>query len=357
MSGVGVFTKPGKPATFFEDTDPIGELRSKAQAALIEFYDSEDHDRVLSELESELEMEFTTMKAGLQPMYGIRSNAENLMRSGYSSTVAKKSPTKGSGSADEPSSSAGGAEASPGAAATPAPTATTGEPLPTAPMPMSEAKADVLAQIRTALVDKVVVALQQIDTLKVPEVTVVPYTLAAKADAHQFAFFFKPEVTGPGVDFAAVMHAAVGILQAHGCTIGAVRVLEGSYLAENDLMSQHYGVINQVARRGLAALTASARARLSQLYSDLLDSGCYVLGAFEFLQRHPEFTPSSLAALNDSCGCAKLGGGTYACVVQFPEGPPAIVLNAFHPEQLVPFTTPGRVVGGLEGLADRKSVV
>eukprot|EP00997_Jenningsia_sp_PLL12_P005896 NODE_2437_length_925_cov_181.130137_g2005_i0.p1 GENE.NODE_2437_length_925_cov_181.130137_g2005_i0~~NODE_2437_length_925_cov_181.130137_g2005_i0.p1 ORF type:complete len:208 (-),score=81.64 NODE_2437_length_925_cov_181.130137_g2005_i0:302-865(-) len=52
-------------------------------------------------------------------------------------------------------------------------------------------------------------------------------------------------------------------------------------------------------------------------------------------------------------GGRKLGGGTYALPMQVQGKGTHIVLNAFHPMQLQPFTTPGRGIIAMEGLSDR----
>jgi hypothetical protein len=174
-----------------------------------------------------------------------------------------------------------------------------------------------------------------------------PY-LPPADDRHQFIFFLKPEATRPGVHLEAVLELALHHLERFQVEPGAVRLMAAEYLARHQVLDQHYGVINRISKQGLAALTEGALAKLQDCFGERLEHGAPVLGGHQFLERFPDFSPAALSVLNDNLGTTKLGGGTYALSLKVL-GQPHILLNPFHPYQLVPFTTPGNGIIVIEG--------
>jgi len=71
--------------------------------------------------------------------------------------------------------------------------------------------------------------------------------------------------------------------------------------------------------------------------------GASVLGAFEYLDAHPEMNAESLSELWLSQPYTKLAGGTY-CVRIEGRGPVEYLINGFHPKQLAHFTASGRAL-------------
>jgi hypothetical protein len=171
--------------------------------------------------------------------------------------------------------------------------------------------------------------------------------------AHQFVFFIKPEATAvhDGVNLEALLGLVMGALEQHNVSCGAIRVLNGNYLAEHSIMDQHYGVINSISKGGRAAISQGAEATLEKDFGDQLAAGVPVLGGHEFVEQQADFSPLALSTLNDNIGTSKLAGGTYVLSFKLA-GSPQLVLNPFHPYQLVPFTTPGRAIIVIEGLSD-----
>lgn len=176
-----------------------------------------------------------------------------------------------------------------------------------------------------------------------------PY-VPADGTRHQFIFFIKPEATAKGVDLAEVLRIAEQTLARFKVDVGAVRILSADYLRRHQIMDQHYGVINRISKEGVPAITDSAKAKLQDSFGAIIEQGAPVLGGHQFLERHPDFTPVALSVLNDNIGTTKLGGGTYALSLKVL-GKPTILLNPFHPYQLVPFTTSGNGIIVMEGLS------
>jgi hypothetical protein len=79
-----------------------------------------------------------------------------------------------------------------------------------------------------------------------------PYDEDADPAIHQFVIFLKPEVTdlANGLDMNAVIGIVREELERWSVDIGAIRVLNGDYLAEKRIMHAHYGVINQISTQG-----------------------------------------------------------------------------------------------------------
>jgi hypothetical protein len=113
-------------------------------------------------------------------------------------------------------------------------------------------------------------------------------------------------------------------------------------------MHAHYGVINQISTQGHDAISDGAKARLATIYEKDLARGARVLGAHQFLDQEPAFTALALTSINDSFGTEKLGGGTYGLTLDVLSRS-YIILNPFHPYQLVPYTTPGHGIVVIEG--------
>eukprot|EP01012_Entosiphon_sulcatum_P017538 TRINITY_DN222_c0_g1_i5.p1 TRINITY_DN222_c0_g1~~TRINITY_DN222_c0_g1_i5.p1 ORF type:complete len:749 (+),score=162.02 TRINITY_DN222_c0_g1_i5:1641-3887(+) len=198
-----------------------------------------------------------------------------------------------------------------------------------------------------AALDKVIAGAQT-------DIWVKPFDPALSAAyKHQFAVFLKPESTNKqaGVDVLGIANLLHGILDKGGVTVGAIRVLGGPYLDKQDIISQHYGVIAKISRQGRSAISAAAEQKLKELFAAQLAEGAQVLGGHQFLEVEKGFTPYSLWLYGDNVGNKKLAGGTYAVSIKM-QGNQYIVLNAFHPQQLVPFTSPGKAVVAFECLSN-----
>src|SRR6201996_4799945 len=149
--------------------------------------------------------------------------------------------------------------------------------------------------------------------------------------------FLKPELTN--LDEAhgrAALDLLFGKLAEYGVEVTGGLVVRGDYLDRHDLMAQHYGVINEVARKGAAALAAPARAKFQEAFGRSVEDS-EVLGALEFLRAFPEMTGAELDRLWEQSKTAKLAGGTY-CAKVSAGGREVYLLNGFHPAQLAYFT-------------------
>eukprot|EP01124_Arcella_intermedia_P020203 TRINITY_DN27701_c0_g1_i1.p1 TRINITY_DN27701_c0_g1~~TRINITY_DN27701_c0_g1_i1.p1 ORF type:complete len:351 (-),score=52.88 TRINITY_DN27701_c0_g1_i1:103-1155(-) len=173
--------------------------------------------------------------------------------------------------------------------------------------------------------------------------------------AHHFVFFLKPEATNvkAGVKVDVCLKEAITALEkgvsGKPVIIGGIRVLGGPYLDQNSIMVQHYGVIAKISKEGESAISEDARKVLKTTYAEDIKSWSpeyyqsHVLGGHQFLQKYPEFNAFSLLALNDNLTITRLGPGTYSIKVKV-RGELFIVLNSFHPYQVVPYNSAGNAI-------------
>lgn len=181
-----------------------------------------------------------------------------------------------------------------------------------------------------------------------------PYTPPTDAALHQFVLFLKPEATAAhdGVDVRAVLNLVFEKLDAFGVSVHAARALPAEYLDTHAILDNHYGVINAISKNGAAALTDDANRKLNEIFRDDLAEGARIMGGHQFLSGNKDFSPLALTTLNDNIGTTKLGGGSYAMRLNVL-GQKYVLLNPFHPYQLVPFTTPGHAILVFECRATR----
>jgi len=166
-------------------------------------------------------------------------------------------------------------------------------------------------------------------------------------------FFFKPEFTSEAnVNFSEIVQLVLDNFSANQITIGAVAVLSGDYLKDQDIMVKHYGVIADISKNGEAVISEASKTALKEKFHDQLHAGAPVLGGHQFLEKISEINPFSLSTLNDNLGTTRLGSGTYAMSVKV-SGKPYIVLNPFHAYQLVPYTTSGHCIVLFEILSNQ----
>jgi hypothetical protein len=155
--------------------------------------------------------------------------------------------------------------------------------------------------------------------------------------------FLKPEATMPGVALGALLNTLADYIEQWDLQLGGVSVLGAEYLKEHDIIARHYGVINSISRTGPTALGAAAQAKLREFFGSELDAGAEVVGAHQYLEKHPQRTAAELNDLVDKLGFKKLAPGTYALKYEH-EGTTTLLLNAFHPQQLEHFTASGRSI-------------
>ncbi|GAA4444349.1 hypothetical protein GCM10023091_34380 [Ravibacter arvi] len=180
---------------------------------------------------------------------------------------------------------------------------------------------------------------------------------SAKTGKNEFLFFIKPEVLDAegGVKVNEVLSLILEKIEAFGLNIHQVKVLSADYLEANNIIAQHYGVINSIAKNAVQNMSEGAREKFAQLYGSPVTE-LKVLGGLEVLEQYPHFDAFSLDYIWQNLENKKLAGGTYAEVVKV-DNETLYVINGFHPRQLRHFTEKGRsiVVMTLSGDLDWKT--
>jgi nucleoside diphosphate kinase len=167
---------------------------------------------------------------------------------------------------------------------------------------------------------------------------------SAAIGKNQFLFFIKPEVLDApaGVKIDDVLELILDKIQEFGLTVHNVKVLSASYLEEHNVIAQHYGVINSIAKDAVNNLSEGAKEKFSALYGVDV-SACKVLGGLEVIEQYPAFNAFSLDYLWQNLENKKLAGGTYVEAIKV-DNETLHVINGFHPRQLKHFTAAGRSI-------------
>ena len=196
-----------------------------------------------------------------------------------------------------------------------------------------------------AMIPEIVAAVRDVQEDQAATVSLRPFTKTSDTSLLEGVIFLKPEATDlrAGVKVEQVMELLGQQLAAYGVSTDALTVLGAGYLRDNQIIDQHYGAINRVSTLGTAALSDDAQAKLRELFGAEIDGGAAVLGGHQVLELYPELGPKGLDDLVSAAGAKKLAPGTYCAKVTL-NGKTALVINGFHPQQLLHFTAPNRSI-------------
>ncbi len=161
---------------------------------------------------------------------------------------------------------------------------------------------------------------------------------------NEFLFFIKPEVLDKkgGVNIERVVKLILGKIEEFGLTIHNASVLSAKYLDAHNIIAQHYGVINSIAKDAVGNMSEGAKEKFREIYgSDV--SELKVLGGLEVISHYPAFNAFSLDYIWQNLENKKLAGGTYAEVIKV-DNETLYVINGFHPRQLRHFTEEGKCI-------------
>eukprot|EP01123_Difflugia_compressa_P008816 TRINITY_DN2752_c0_g1_i1.p1 TRINITY_DN2752_c0_g1~~TRINITY_DN2752_c0_g1_i1.p1 ORF type:complete len:345 (-),score=71.62 TRINITY_DN2752_c0_g1_i1:126-1160(-) len=212
-------------------------------------------------------------------------------------------------------------------------------------------------------IPQILEAFKTVTSSSVDNIWVRKYTPPSSSSLHQFVFFLKPEATcvQEGVNVEVCLRKALTLLEkgvnGKPVHIGAIRVIGGPYLDKLSIMVQHYGVIAKISKEGESAISPQAREVLKTKFAEDIANWSpehyksHILGGHQFLAKFPQFNAFSLLALNDNLTITRLGPGTYAIKVKV-RGELFIVLNSFHPYQVVPYNAPGNAIIVFECLSE-----
>jgi len=183
-------------------------------------------------------------------------------------------------------------------------------------------QASFVEEIRTAKTAKIIQPVQVGDTQK----------------QNELVFFVKPELLDLQ-DSEKILNS-MGLIQekfkVYDVGISGIAIVPGLVLEEYEIMNRHYGFINQLSRMASKLVDAQQRASIFD-HLDLKDTGAHkVLGGHEFLKTF-NADVDSLSKVWFAQEANKLRSGFYFIEDTF-QGQPIILINGFHPSQLLHFT-------------------
>lgn len=165
-----------------------------------------------------------------------------------------------------------------------------------------------------------------------------PVNIGQSEHKNELVFFIKPELLR--IDDNAKILNSLKLIEekfaAYQVAVNGVVILPGQVLAEYEIMNRHYGFINQLSRLASQIVTQEIRQQMFTLL-EIEDHGDYkILGGHEFLKTYQ----TNIDALNDiwfGQGAKKLRSGLYF-ISDIYKGDPILLVNGFHPSQLMHFT-------------------
>lgn len=155
---------------------------------------------------------------------------------------------------------------------------------------------------------------------------------------NELLLFIKPEVflLADRANVEKTIRLVLDKLSKFDAKIDGIYALGGSMLEKNNIMSKHYGYINQISNSASKLIDAEQRAKIEEAFG--LKFGSYqIMGGHEYLQKYKYDTPDTLDELWLSEKSIKIRSGLY--VRHIKKGNDDIVLvNGFHPKQLSYYT-------------------
>ena len=168
----------------------------------------------------------------------------------------------------------------------------------------------------------------------------LPWQAGGVDGSNQFLFFLKPELTESIDRFQVIADFILSKLNEFRLSIESVFVISGEYLAKNNVMSNHYGVIDAAAHSPEASMTESMWKNFEESFMKKREEA-RVVGGIPYLADHPQLDSATLSAAWLERGYTRLGSGTYC---QYIEEENVYLVNGFYPRLLNHFTRPGSCI-------------
>ncbi len=179
-----------------------------------------------------------------------------------------------------------------------------------------------------------------IDKIKAAQEPIIikPVEVNQTEKENELVFFFKPELLEVE-DHEKILNSLALVekkFKEFDVTVNGAAIVPGAFLEEHEIMSRHYGFINQLSRKASKMIDAGIRKQIFEVL-DISDPDDYlILGGHEFLA-HFKTDIASLSEIWFSRKAEKLRSGFYFCPGIF-KGQKIVLVNGFHPSQIEHFT-------------------
>jgi hypothetical protein len=170
---------------------------------------------------------------------------------------------------------------------------------------------------------------------------VQPVEIGRETHRNELLLFVKPEIFM--VKDVAQMEAALDLvftkLAEFGAVVSGIAVVGGKVLEEAEIMNRHYGYINRLSRFASQMVDAEDRQKIAGALEIPTLDGITVYGGHEYLKAHPGEDCFDLDTLWFTKKSVKIRSGFY--VQRYNKNNEDFILvNGFHPAQLMHFTDP-----------------
>jgi len=170
-----------------------------------------------------------------------------------------------------------------------------------------------------------------------PEV-IQPVHIGQTDHENELVFFIKPELLRVD-DESKILNSLKMIKDrflAYQVEVDGIVILPGNVLADFEIMNRHYGFINQLSRTASELVDAETRKSIFDFLGEEDDGTHKILGGHEFLHNYP-VSVDDLNKIWFGQGARKLRSGFYFVPITY-QGVPILLVNGFHPSQLLHFT-------------------
>ena len=174
------------------------------------------------------------------------------------------------------------------------------------------------------------------------ETLVSPIMLGGSAQ-NEMLFFFKPEcfLGTTKSQQCELVNTALDLFLRFGAIPAGAMIITGRELGERNIMDRHYGFINRVSRAASTLLPATDVSLLKETLQ--VPPSTPVLGGHEFLERYGGYDAGALDRLWATKRSRKLRSGLYFESYDV-NGESIVIVNGFHPSQLLHFTAEDRKI-------------
>jgi hypothetical protein len=155
---------------------------------------------------------------------------------------------------------------------------------------------------------------------------------------NELVFFVKPELFDVADDVKILnsLQLIESKFETFQVEVNGMLILPGSVLAAFEIMNRHYGFINQLSRKASEMVTDENRQEMINMLDPGQNGDHIILGGHEF-QQHYQADVDTLNEIWFGQGAKKLRSGFYFIEHTF-KGDPILLVNGFHPSQLLHFT-------------------